>query len=132
MDVLKFISSFFYCLLSTEGLRPINLGGGLIISSSFLLFDDNVRFTYSGIVSEGEFPPKFGGGLILPWLSFFFSGGFIFLVEVNIGDSSTVYTLFKFTVVTAGLLKLLLNPTSSEMISSDWSPLNVLFLPKVF
>lgn len=68
---------------------------------------------------------------MLPWLSFFLRGGFMFLVEVNIGASS-IYTLLVLLLNAEGLLKLRPNPMSYEMISSDWSPLKGLLLPKVF
>lgn len=79
-----FTSSFLSSLSSAEGLRLISRGGGLIISSSFLL-DDRVKLSSSGIVRVGEFEE---GTAKLVWLSLFLRGGFMFLEDVKIGRSS--------------------------------------------
>ena len=74
-------SSLSFSFLSTELLRLINLGGGLITSSSSYLFE--LRLTVSeGSVSPTEaLPPTCR--LVVDASFFFRIGGFIFLEDIK-------------------------------------------------
>lgn len=82
-------------------------------------------FGCSGTLRLKPPPPVIleAGGVILVWLSFFLSGGFMFLEEAKIGSSSILSILLVFPLVNDGLLTFL-NIGSSDIISSDAYILN--------